>query len=320
MKENIKKGIQKFGRSLLLPIAVMAPIGMVMGLTNALSQSYMIEQFAFLGNPVVQSIIGSLKTISSIVFENIPLLFAMGVAYGMAKLDKGIAVFSSVLGYITLLVVVNVYLTLTNALVDAETMASVGQGMVLGIQTLKLDAAGGIIAGLIAAKCTDKFYKTQLPLAFAFFGGKKFVPIATFFFMIPVGFVVPMVWGLFTKLLIFISPVFMNETFGVGVYWFAHRALIPFGLHHVLASIVRFTEAGGVYMIDSQQYIGILNAANKVLFDLGPDNPAWKLAPGLFKYLATGQMLTTLFRVPAIGLAMYHTAFADNKKSQKGLF
>lgn len=296
----------------------MAPIGMVMGLTNALSQSYMIEQVAFLGNPVIQSIIGSLKTISSIVFENIPLLFAMGVAYGMAKLDKGIAVFSSVLGYVTLLVVVNVYLTLTNALVDAETMASVGQGMVLGIQTLKLDAAGGIIAGLIAAKCTDKFYKTQLPLAFAFFGGKKFVPIATFFFMIPVGFVVPMVWGLFTKLLIFISPVFMNETFGVGVYWFAHRALIPFGLHHVLASIVRFTEAGGVYMIDGQQYIGILNAANKVLFDLGPDNPAWKLAPGLFKYLATGQMLTTLFRVPAIGLAMYHTAFADNKKIAKG--
>lgn len=318
MKEKIKKGIQKFGRSLLLPIAVMAPIGMVMGLTNALSQSYMIEQVAFLGNPVIQSIIGSLKTISSIVFENIPLLFAMGVAYGMAKLDKGIAVFSSVLGYVTLLVVVNVYLTLTNALVDAETMASVGQGMVLGIQTLKLDAAGGIIAGLIAAKCTDKFYKTQLPLAFAFFGGKKFVPIATFFFMIPVGFVVPMVWGLFTKLLIFISPVFMNETFGVGVYWFAHRALIPFGLHHVLASIVRFTEAGGVYMIDGQQYIGILNAANKVLFDLGPDNPAWKLAPGLFKYLATGQMLTTLFRVPAIGLAMYHTAFADNKKIAKG--
>jgi PTS system maltose and glucose-specific IIC component len=89
-------------------------------------------------------------------------------------------------------------------------------------------------------------------------------------------------------------------------------------LHHVLASIVRFTEAGGIYMIDGQQYIGILNAANKVLFDLGPDNAAWKLAPDLFKYLATGQMLTTLFRVPAIGLAMYHTAFLDNKKIAKG--
>ncbi|MGM0303849.1 PTS system, maltose/glucose-specific IIB component [Enterococcus sp. AZ048] len=318
MKDDIKKGIQKFGRSLLLPIAVMAPIGMVMGLTNALSQSYMIEQVAFLGNPAVQAIINSLKTITSVVFENIPLLFAMGVAYGMSKKDKGIAIFSAVLGYITLLVVVNVYLTLTGALADAETMAEVGQGIVLGIQTLKLDAAGGIIAGLVAAKCTDKFYKTQLPLAFAFFGGKKFVPIATFFFMIPLGFIIPIVWGLFTQLLIFISPIFMNDTFGVGAYWIAHRALIPFGLHHVLASIVRFTEAGGVYMIDGEQFIGILNAANKVLFDLGPDHPAWSMAPDLFKYLASGQMLTTLFRVPAIGLAMYHTSFIDNKKIAKG--
>lgn len=318
MKDDIKKGIQKFGRSLLLPIAVMAPIGMVMGLTNALSQSYMIEQVAFLGNPAVQAIINSLKTITSVVFENIPLLFAMGVAYGMSKKDKGIAIFSAVLGYITLLVVVNVYLTLTGALAEAETMAEVGQGIVLGIQTLKLDAAGGIIAGLVAAKCTDKFYKTQLPLAFAFFGGKKFVPIATFFFMIPLGFIIPIVWGLFTQFLIFISPIFMNDTFGVGAYWVAHRALIPFGLHHVLASIVRFTEAGGVYMIDGEQFIGILNAANKVLFDLGPDHPAWKMAPDLFKYLASGQMLTTLFRVPAIGLAMYHTSFTDNKKIAKG--
>lgn len=195
MKDQMKKGIQKFGRSLLLPIAVMAPIGMVMGLTNALSQSYMIEQVAFLGDPAVQAVINSLKTITSVVFENIPLLFAMGVAYGMSKVDKGIAIFSAVLGYVTLLVVVNVYLTLTGALADAENMAAVGQGMVLGVQTLKLDAAGGIIAGLVAAKCTDKFYKTQLPLAFAFFGGKKFVPIATFFFMIPLGFVIPVIWG-----------------------------------------------------------------------------------------------------------------------------
>ncbi len=318
VKEKMKDGIQKFGRSLLLPIGVMAPIGMVMGLTGALTQSYMIDHVSWLGNSTVQAILTSLQTITGIVFDNIPLLFAMGVAYGMSKVDKGISVFSAVLGYVTLLVVVNVYLTLTGSLADEETMAEVGQGVVLGIQTLKLDAAGGIIAGLVAAYCTDKFYKTELPLAFAFFGGKKFPPMATFFFMIPIGLFIPVIWGLFTRFLLFISPVFLNDVFGVGAYWFAHRALIPFGLHHVLASILRFTEAGGVYMIDGQQYIGILNATNKVLFDLGPDNPAWSMAPDLFKYLASGQMLTTLFRVPAIGLAMYHTAFKDNKKLAKG--
>ena len=318
MMERAKKGIQKFGRSLLLPIGVMAPIGMVMGLTGALTQSYMIENVSWLGNPTVQAVLNSLQTITEEIFDNIPLLFAMGVAYGMSKVDKGISVFSAVLGYVTLLVVVNVYLTLTGSLADEETMTEVGQGVVLGIQTLRLDAAGGIIAGLVAAYCTDKFYKTELPLAFAFFGGKKFPPMATFFFMIPIGFIIPVVWGLFTRFLLFISPVFLNDIFGVGAYWFAHRALIPFGLHHVLASVVRFTEAGGVYMIDGQQYIGILNATNKVLFDLGPDSPSWSLAPDLFKYLASGQMLTTLFRVPAIGLAMYHTSFADNKKMAKG--
>lgn len=169
VKEKMKDGIQKFGRSLLLPIGVMAPIGMVMGLTGALTQSYMIENVSWLGNSTVQAILNSLQSITGVIFDNIPLLFAMGVAYGMSKVDKGIAVFSSVLGYVTLLIVVNVYLTLTGALVDEQSMAEAGQGIVLGIQTLKLDAAGGIIAGLVAAYCTDKFYKTELPLAFAFF-------------------------------------------------------------------------------------------------------------------------------------------------------
>lgn len=319
MKSNFKKGIQTFGRSLLLPIGVMAPIGMIMGLTNALTQSYLIEKASWLGNDTLQQILISLKTISSVVFENIPLLFAMGVAYGMSIRDKGIAIFSSVLGYLTLQVVMNVYLTITGTLADPEKMSEVGQGLVLGIQTLKLEAAGGIIAGLLAAYCCEKWYTKELPLAFAFFGGKKFVAIATFLLMIPIGLVLPIIWALFTKFLIFISPVFINDTFGVGLYWTAHRLCIPFGLHHVLASVVRFTEAGGVYVMDGEKYVGILNAANHLLFNLGPDSQYWtQLGPKLFSYLASGQMLTTLFRIPAIGLAMYHTSFVDNKKIAKG--
>lgn len=318
MKNDFKKSIQVFGRSLLLPIAVMAPIGMLMGLTNALTQSYMVEQVTFLSNETLVMVLTSLKTISGVVFENIPLLFAMGVAYGMAKNEKGIAVFASVLGYLTLLIVMNVYLIVTGSLAEADMMAQVGQGMVLGIQTLKIDAAGGIIAGLVAAFMTDRFYKIELPIAFAFFGGKKFVPIITFATMIPIGLVVPIFWGFFTKFLVFISPVFMNDVFGSGAYWIANRALIPFGLHHVLASVIRFTEAGGVYVIDGEQVVGILNAANAILFEQGPNSPSWELAPKVFSYLASGQMLTTLFRIPAIGLAMYHTSFKENKAIAKG--
>lgn len=214
----------------------------------------------------------------------------------------------------------NVYLSASGTLADPETMAQVGQGLVLGIQTVKIEALGGIICGLLAGWTANKFYKLELPLAFAFFGGKKSIPIIAFALTIPIGLVIPFVWGLFTQLLISVSFIFTTDYIGAGVYYTLHRALIPFGLHHVLASIVRFTEAGGVYMIDGQQYIGVLTAMNEILFNLGPDHPAWaEYMPKLSSYLAPTQMLTTLFRVPAIALAMYHTAFLKNKPMAKGV-
>jgi maltose/glucose PTS system EIICB component len=317
MKQKMKDGIQTFGRSLLLPIAVMAPIGLIMGLSGALAQDYMIDKFPFLGNTVLQTIIKNLKTITGVVFDNIPLLFAMGVAYGMSKKEKGIAVFSSVLGYLTLLIVMNVWLTVSGKLVT-EHLPEVGQGIILGIQSLKTEAVGGIIAGLVAAKLTDRFYKLELPLAFAFFSGKKAVPILTFLAMIPIGLVIPFIWDALTKFLISISFIFMNQYIGVGLYWFIEKLLIPFGLHHVLNEMLRFTAVGGTYEIDGQVYTGILNAVNQILFQLGPNHESWSLMPALTSYMGSGQMLGTLFRIPAIGLAMYHTAYKGNKQIAKG--
>ena len=152
-----KAGIQTFGRSLLLPIALLAPIGMVMGICSAMGQSYMIDKFPFLGNEIVRLIFSSLQSITSIIFNNIPLLFAMGVAQGMAKQEKGIAVFASTVGYLALNIVMNVYLKATGTLADPAVAAQVGQGTVLGIQILKIEALGGLIAGLVAAKVADRF-------------------------------------------------------------------------------------------------------------------------------------------------------------------
>ena len=128
---SFKDGIQTFGRSLLLPIALLAPIGMVMGICSALAQSYMIQKFPILDTAVLKMIISSARDITSIIFNNIPILFAMGVAQGMAKKEKGIAVFASVVGYLTLNTVMNVFLSVTGTLADADTMAQVGQGVVL---------------------------------------------------------------------------------------------------------------------------------------------------------------------------------------------
>lgn len=167
--KNINQSIQTFGRTLLLPIGVLAPIGMILGISGALTQDYMVEKVPFLGNKIVNDILESILTISNVIFDNIPLLFALGVAYGMSKKDKGIAVFASVTGYLCLIVSMNVYLVLNGTIADADVMTQKGQIEVLGIQTVNISAAGGIITGLVAARATDKFYYLELPDALAFF-------------------------------------------------------------------------------------------------------------------------------------------------------
>src|SRR5690554_3743196 len=111
MWDRFKDQIQVFGRSLLLPIGIMAPVGMLVGLMGAFTQGYMIEQVPFLGNETLQLIFRSIQSISNVIFANIPILFAMGVAYGMAKNEKGISVFASIISYMTLLVTMNVFLS-----------------------------------------------------------------------------------------------------------------------------------------------------------------------------------------------------------------
>ena len=169
-RAKISEEVQRFGRSLLLPIAVMAPVGMILGIVNALTQAYLVSKVPLLGNPAIKLFLTSVKDSMSIIFSNIPILFAMGVAYGVSRKEKGISVFSAVISYIVLLAGSNVYLKITGTLIK-----------VLGIQTVRMDVFGGIISGLIAAKLTDRFYKTELPVAFAFFSGKKLVPILSIF-------------------------------------------------------------------------------------------------------------------------------------------
>lgn len=317
-REKISQEIQRFGRSLLLPIAIMAPVGMVLGLTGAFVQPYMVERVAFLQNDTLQMILVGLRDIADVIFGNIPILFAMGVAYGMTRNDKGIAVFTSIVSYLMLHGTINAYLSATGTLADPEVMAEVGQGMILGIQTLRIDVLGGIIAGLIASYSADRFYRTELPLAFAFFAGTKFVPIIASVFTIVAGLIIPVIWKYFIIGLTSMSGIILSK-FGPPLSIAINRLLIPFGLHHVWTAFIRFTPAGGVYMIGGEEFVGILNALNEVLFNHGPGTEAWDLMPELTRFMAQNQMLLTLFMIPAVGLAMYHTAYDENKKAVKGI-
>lgn len=313
------ENIQRFGRSLLLPIAVMAPVGMVLGLTGALVQGYMVERVPFLGNEALQIILVGLRSIADVIFGNIPILFAMGVAYGVSREEKGISVFSSMISYLILNATINVWLKTTGNLAPADEMAQVGQGMVLGIQTLRLDVLGGIISGLIAARLTDRYHEKELPIAFAFFSGKKFVPIVTIGATILVGLIIPFFWQFVTRGLISMSSLILSGYVGVFLNIVMVRLLIPFGLHHVWSAMLRFTPAGGTYMIAGESFVGVLPSLNKILFDLGPTHEAWEMVPSLTRFMAQNQMLVTLFMIPAIGLAMYRTSFHKNRKFVKGI-
>ncbi|WP_054951350.1 PTS transporter subunit EIIC [Numidum massiliense] len=317
-KGKFSESIQRFGRTLLLPIGVLAPVGMILGISGALVQPYMIERFAFLGNDNVNAILVSIRTIASIIFDNIPLLFAMGVAYGMSKKDKGISVFAATVGYLTLIITMNVWLTLTGKMADPEVMTQVGQINVLGIQTMNISAAGGIITGLIAAWATDKYYNLELPTALAFFSGKKSVPIITIGVMIAIGAVLPFIWEFFVGILMKLSVVFVSA---VGPFFTAagERLFIPFGLHHVWNALFRFTEAGGSYVIGDETFVGVVPAMTEVLFNQGPNSEYWAMLPKLTRFMAQQQMLVTLFLFPAIALAMYRAARVENRPVVKSM-
>lgn len=318
MLKKYSDQIQKFGRSLLLPIGVMAPVGMILGVTGAFVQSYMIARFPGLGNPIINTTLVSLRTIAGTVFDNIPLMFAMGVAYGMSKRDKGIAVFASVLGYLILIISMSVWLSVTGNMAAPNVMSQMGQIKVLGIQTLNINAMGGIAAGLVAAWATDKFYNLELPIAFAFFAGKKSVSIICMGIMLIIGITLPFIWQYFVTGLTGLSVIFLSK---VGPFFTAagERLFIPFGLHHLWNALFRFTEAGGSYVIDGTTYVGVVPTMNHVLFTLGPNSEYWALMPKLTRFMAQQQMLCTMFAFPAIALAMYHTAYKENKKMVKGL-
>lgn len=319
MKKHSEQ-IQRFGRSLLLPIGVMAPIGMLLGISGAFAQQYMIDLIPIFGTPWFNTLMISIRTVSDTIFKNLPLLFAMGVAYGMSQEDKGIAVFSSVLAYLVLIVVMNIYLTTTGQIITEGNISVGGQAMVLGIQTVNVNVFGGIIAGLIAAWATDKFYDLQLPITFAFFAGRKSVPLISMGVIIIVGLIIPVFWKYLVAFFVSISGLLLHPILGQILSGVVNRLLIPFGLHHVWNAMLRFTEAGGIWVIDGVEHIGYLSAKQELLFNLGPSSEYWlSMGPDVFRFGAQNQMVRTLFVFPAIGLAMYQTAHEENKAMAKGL-
>lgn len=313
-KSSMWEFFQGLGKTFMLPVALLAFMGLLLGIGSSFSSQTTIEAFPFLGNYFLQVIFRFMSTVGGFAFSYLPVLFAMAIPLGLARKEKGVAAFSGFVGYVTMNLAINFYLTETNRLAEPSLLREAGQGMVFGIQTIEMGVLGGIIAGIIVYKLHSRFYNIQLSDSFAFFSGVRFVPIITSLVLPIVGLLIPIIWPIFATIITAIGLIIQKSgVFGPLLFGSGERLLLPFGLHHILVSMIRFTEAGGAAIINGNEVFGALNIFYAELQSGLP------ISPSATAFLSQGKMPTFMFGLPAAALAMYHTAKPENRGKIKGL-
>lgn len=315
--QSIMGFMQKLGKTFMLPVALLAAMGIMLGIGSAFTGSQVIKDFPFLGNPLVQLVFNFMATVGSFAFANLAVMFAMAIPAGMCRYEKGVAGFAGFVGYVVMNMSVNFYLNAAAIVAEPKLMKTMGQAMVMGLQTIDTGILGGIAVGIIVYRLHERFYNVKLPDAFAFFGGARFVPIVSAFVMSIIGLLVPLVWPVFNFLIFGIGTLITSAgVFGPFLFGAGERLLIPFGLHHILVAMIRFTPAGGSMIVGNEQVFGALNIFYKQLADPATRDFSWQAT----QFLSQGKMPTFLFGLPAAALAMYRSARFENKPVVKGLF
>ena len=306
---------QQFGKSFMLPIAILPAAGLLLGIGGALSNPNTIKAYPVLDIPLLQHIFVLMSAAGNIVFQNLPVLFAIGVAVGLAKSDKGTAGLASMLGFLIMNATMNAMLTITDSLAASDQLAKAGQGMALGIQTVETGVFGGIIVGILTAVLHNKYNKVSLPQFLGFFGGSRFVPIVTSFAAIFLGVVMFFVWPA-VQSVIFGAGGLVNKTGVIGtlIYGFILRMLGPFGLHHIFYLPFWQTALGGSLEINGKLVQGTQN----IFFAQLGDPNVQHYYEGVSRYMS-GRFITMMFGLLGAALAIYHTAKPEKKKVVGGL-
>ena len=311
MKDKIFGVLQRVGRSFMLPIALLPVAGLLLGIgssfTNATTiETYHLGKFIYEGG-VLYTILDIMSKTGSAVFDNLALLFAMGVAIGMAKKEKEVAALSGAIAYIVMNTTIS---ALIAAKGGVEAMAENSTTSVLGITTLQMGVFGGILVGLGVAALHNKFYKTELPQVLSFFGGTRFVPIVSTVTYLIVGIIMFYLWPIVQLGISKLGVLVLNSGYaGTWIYGILERALIPFGLHHVFYMPFWQTELGGSMMIDGNMVAG----AQNIFFAELASKSTEVFSVSATRFMA-GKFPFMIFGLPAAAFAMYKTARPEKKK------
>lgn len=310
--------LQRVGRAFMLPIALLPIAGLLLGIGASLTNTTMLQEYNLVGimgeGTVPYAIFSLLSSVGSVIFDNLPIIFAMGVALGMAQNEKATATLSAAIAFFVMHVTIHSLLALTGKLAPGAlpegTVADV-----VGISSLQMGVFGGIIVGLGVAYLTNRFYKIRLPAALSFFGGSRFIPIISTLAYIAVGGILFLVWPYVQTGIFALGNVVLKSGYaGTLIYGFIERILIPFGLHHVFYLPFWQTGVGGSALIDGTMVYG----AQNIFFAELASPSVTRFSVEACRFMS-GKFPLMIFGLPGAALAMYSCAARGHKKLAGGL-
>ena len=305
---------QRFGKSFMLPIAVLPAAGLLLGIGGALSNPNSVKAYPFLNIGWLQNVFTIMADAGSIVFANLAILFAVGIAVGLARSDKGTAGLAAVLAFLVMNSTVGSLLKITGTLAK-DNLAGAGQGMALGIQTLETGVFGGVVVGIMTYLLHQRFNKIELPPFLGFFGGSRFVPIISSFSAIFLGCIMFVVWPHFQKIIFGMGGIVDSTGYiGTLIYGFVLRMLGPFGLHHIFYLPFWTTALGGSEIINGQ----LVEGTQRIFFAQLGDPTTTHYYIGISRFMS-GRFITMMFGLLGACLAMYQTAKPEKKKIVGGM-
>lgn len=317
-KVTLWEFFQSLGKTFMLPVALLSFCGIMLGIGSSLSSRDVISLLPFLGHPACQLLFTWMSKVGSFAFSFLPVMFAIAIPLGMARDNKGVAAFSGFVGFAVLNLATNFYLTASGVLPSSDPLVLKAHNIqnVLGIQSIDTGILGAVLVGIIVYLLHERFNTIRLPDALAFFGGTRFVPIITTLTLGVCGLVVPLIWPWFAAGINGLGWVINGAgAFGPMIFGSGERLLLPFGLHHILVALIRFTDAGGTLDVCGHSVSGALT-----IFQAQLSCPTTHgFAESATRFLSQGKMPAFLGGLPGAALAMYHCAKPENRHKIKGL-
>ena len=316
MKDKIFGVLQRVGRSFMLPIALLPVAGLLLGIGSSFTNETMLAAYGLNSvihpGTLIYTILDVMSQTGSAVFNNLALLFAMGVAIGMARKEKEVAALSGAVAYIIMNTAIQ---AMINAAGGVDAMPANSTTTMLGITTLQMGVFGGIVVGLGVAALHNKFYKIELPQVLAFFGGTRFVPIVSSIVYLVVGIAMFYIWPVVQSGIAALGALVLASGYaGTFIYGLLERALIPFGLHHVFYMPFWQTAVGGTAIIDGVTVTG----AQNIFFAELASKSTTAFSVSATRFMA-GKFPFMMFGLPGAALAMYQCAKPEKKKVAGGL-